>query len=67
MFGIIGCDGLYDNLPNDKIISYIINNFYDSDLNRKMPKNINPAAKLCELALINISTDNVSIMIQVCD
>ena len=67
MFVIIGCDGLYDNLPNDKIISYIINNFYEIDLNRKMPKNINPAAKLCELALINESTDNISVVIQFFD
>ena len=41
--------------------------FYDSDLNRKMPKNINPAAKLCELALINESTDNISVVIQFFD
>ena len=32
-----------------------------------MPKNINPAAKLCELALINESTDNVSVVIQFFD
>lgn len=67
MFVIVGCDGLYDNLPNDKIISYVINNFYDLDLNRKIPKNINPAAKLCELALINESMDNVSVIIKFFD
>lgn len=76
MFIIIGCDGLYDNLDNELIVNHIIRNYYNSDLKRKTKVNnktkigeeerriyTNPAQELCQFALDNESTDNVSTIV----
>lgn len=66
MFVIVACDGLYDMLANEMIVEYVMNNFYDSYLNRKIidDEEHNPASELCQLALTNDSMDNVTVIIK---
>lgn len=66
LFVIIACDGLYDMLSNDVIGAYIINKYYDDSYNR-IYKKTNPAKDLCQFALTNESTDNVSVIVKFFD
>ena len=61
-FIVLGCDGLYDCLSNQDIINFILNDFYDENMNR-INKQINIATKLGEYAIQKGTSDNVTVII----
>ena len=61
-FIVIACDGIFDVLSNERVCDFILQNNYDTNMNLLGSKK-NSAKKLCELALQNDTTDNVSCII----
>ena len=62
-FIVLGCDGLYDNLTNQDIVNYILNECYDKSLTNRINKTENIAKKLGEYAIEKGSKDNITVII----
>lgn len=62
-FLIICCDGLIETMDSQEIVNFILLNFYDSTLTKRINKEVNAAKKLAEYAIKKGSQDNVSVIV----
>jgi len=62
-FMVIACDGLWDELSNQDVVNFVLNNCYDSKLENRINNDHNIARKLAEHAINEGSGDNVTAVV----
>lgn len=62
-FIVLACDGLWDVLSNQKVVNIILASCYDINTGLRINKKLNIANKIAELAILNGSTDNVTVIV----
>ena len=62
-FIVFACDGLWDVLSNQDVVNFILDNFYNKELDKLEYTGSDMAKKLAEYAIAQGSMDNVSVVL----